>query len=96
MALIADGKLVGTSLPDRVVVHETDDEDLAAVGLNEIVTTVLRPDLVGGEAVDACQIKCVHAFRCSAEVVPDGFSLSPVLPVPATRVSYGWIHGLRQ
>ena len=47
MALITDGKLVGASLPDRVVVHETDDEDLAAVGLNEVVAAVLRPDLVG-------------------------------------------------
>ena len=73
MALITDGKLVGASLPDRVVVHETDDEDLAAVGLNEVVAAVLRPDLVGSEAVDACQVKCVHAFRCSVEVVPDGF-----------------------
>jgi len=96
MALITDGKLVGASLPDRVVVHETDDEDLAAVGLNEVVAAVLRPDLVGSEAVDACQVKCVHAFRCSVEVVPDGFSLFPVLPVPATRVSYGWIHGKRR
>ena len=74
MALITDGKLVGASLPDRVVVHETDDEDLAAAGLNDVVAPVFRPYLVGRQATDTGQVECVHAVRCSVEVVPDVFS----------------------
>ena len=45
---------------------------MAAACLNKIVMAVFCPNLVGSETVDACQVKCVHAFRYSVEVVPDG------------------------
>lgn len=73
MALVVDGELVCTALPNGVVVHETDDKDLAPAGLNDIVAPVFRPDLIGRQTADASQIKCVHTVRYSAEVVPDVF-----------------------
>ena len=96
MALVVDGELVGTSRPYGVVVHETNDEDLTAMGFYVIVTSVFCPYLIGRQTADAGQIKWIHVFRCSVEVVPDEFSLSPVLPVPAILVCGGWTRGMRR
>ncbi len=74
MTLVIDGELIGTALPNGVVVHETDDEDLAAAGLNDVVAPVFSPYFVGRQATDTGQVECVHAVRCSVEVVPDEFS----------------------
>ena len=66
MTLVADGELVGSRRPDGIVVHETDDEDLSSAGFNEIVTSVLRPDLIGCEAVNTSQVEWIH--RLDAEL----------------------------
>ena len=57
MTLVADGELVGSRRPDGIVVHETDHKDVASAGFNEVVTTVLRPYLVGRKAVNACKVE---------------------------------------
>ena len=60
MAFIDDEELIRTFRPDRIIVHEANTKEKVFVGFNEIVTPILRPDLVRSESVDISQIKGIH------------------------------------
>lgn len=64
MTLVVDVKLVGTALLDGVIVHETNSEKQIIIGFNEVVATILRPNLIWGEAVDVCKVERIHRANC--------------------------------
>ena len=63
MAFVVDVKLVGTVLPNGIIVHETNLEQQSVTGFNKVVTTILCPNLVRGEAVDVCKVEWIHGAK---------------------------------
>ena len=62
MTLISYGELVGSSLPNRKVIHKTDLEQSALECLYIVVTPILSPYFIGCKVIDIVQIECIHRY----------------------------------
>ena len=84
VGLVADGELICPSLPNGIVVHETDVEDLSPTGLNVVVAPVICPNLIWGEAANTCQVEWIHRLDAKLETfLANLFNLffGPLLPL---------------